>query len=313
MPSPPQLRLVVAMPIRDDAAAARIVVADLDRVAARLPHRLRVLLIDDGSEPSLASTLVPDPLAALERVEVLRLRRNLGHQRAIAVALAHIHEAIPCDAVLIMDGDGEDRPDDVPTLVDAFLGAGGSAVVFARRIRRADSLLTRTFYHVYRLVHWLLTGVAVRVGNFSIVPASRLPALTVASEIWNHYAAAVYRTRLPRASVPIARGRRVAGRSTMNFVALVTHGMSAISVFADIAGVRLLILTAAIAGVALAAIPIGWRVMGAMAATLLLVLLLQSLLTALALVFLMLGSRPQANVIPARDYRWFVEEVRQLR
>jgi hypothetical protein len=85
--------------------------------------------------------------------------------------------------------------------------------------------------------------------------------------------------------------------------------MSAISVFADIAAVRLLILTAVIAGVALAAIPIGWRVMGAMAATLLLLVLLQSLLAALALVFLMLGSRSQANVIPARDYRWFVEGV----
>jgi 2-polyprenyl-3-methyl-5-hydroxy-6-metoxy-1,4-benzoquinol methylase len=80
----------------------------------------------------------------------------------------------------------------------------------------------------------MLTGISVRVGNFSILPRSYLSTLIVLSELWNHYAAAVFRSRLKFEMIPIPRGRRIAGASRMNFVSLVTHGLSAASVFSDI-------------------------------------------------------------------------------
>src|SRR5204862_1949020 len=83
---------------------------------------------------------------------------------------------------------------------------------------------------------------------FSIVPASQLQRLVVVSELWNHYAAAVFKARIPRSSIPTQRGERLSGKSRMNFVALVVHGLSALSVHSEIIGVRLLVVALVVVG-----------------------------------------------------------------
>ena len=79
------------------------------------------------------------------------------------------------------------------------------------------------------------------MGNFSVIPRERLASLVVVSELWNHYAAAAMRSRQPFCTIPTRRAERLDGESKMNFVGLVVHGLSAISVYSDIVGVRLLI------------------------------------------------------------------------
>ena len=101
---------------------------------------------------------------------------------------------------------------------------GGTRVVFAERTKRSESFAFRFFYALYRWLHLLLTGVAVRVGNFSAMPYSLLRRLVAVSELWNHYAAAVFKSRLPYRLLPTQRANRLAGRPQMNFVALVIHG-----------------------------------------------------------------------------------------
>ena len=95
---------------------------------------------------------------------------------------------------------------------------------------------------MYRLIHFLLTGVQVQVGNFSVIPATVLRRLVAVSELWNHYAAAVYKAKLPMALIPAQRNCRLEGSSRMNLVALVVHGLSAMAVFGDRIGVRLLMV-----------------------------------------------------------------------
>jgi hypothetical protein len=180
-------------------------------------------------------------------------------------------------------------------------------------------MLFRFFYQMYRAVHWTLTGVSVRVGNFSVLPFQFLGTIAVLSELWNHYAAAIVRSKLPYGMIPIARGRRISGKSTMNFVAMVTHGLSAISVFGDVVGVRLII--AALVGSGLAGVGIvvvvairlftdlaipGWA--SYVAATLV-VIMIQLIVSAASFTFFILSSRANLGFIPIRDYSLFVEDV----
>lgn len=172
------------------------------------------------------------------------------------------------------------------------------------------------------MLHRALTGVPVRVGNFSVIPAPLLRRLVVVSELWNHYAAAVVRARLPRVLVPTRRARRLAGRSRMDFVGLVTHGLGAMSVFGDRVGVRLLIGAAlvllltlvgigAIVGIKFGtdlAIP-GWATT---AAGLLVAIFFQVFTLAVVFVFVVLGGRGGSGFLPARDYSWFVGGVRRV-
>ena len=93
----------------------------------------------------------------------------------------------------------------------------------------------RAFYLFYRLLHWLLTGRVVRVGNFSVLPASALSRLVVMSELWNHYAGAVFRSKLPYERIPTDRGVRLGGRSHMRLIDLVVHGISGIATLEKVA------------------------------------------------------------------------------
>jgi hypothetical protein len=216
-----------------------------------------------------------------------------------------------------MDGDGEDDPHDIPRLVERLGAEGGRKIVFAERKRRSEPLLFKLFYRLYRWAHFLLTGYRVRVGNFSAVPARSLARLVVISEMWNHYAAAVFNARIDYVTVPTARARRLGGASHMGFVSLVVHGLSALSVYGHIIGVRLLVVTFALmlaAGAGLAAIVASrltstsplpeWAPYGA---ALLLSVLLQAVSAAVVFVFLMLASRQGASMIPLRDHVHFVQ------
>jgi hypothetical protein len=315
----PPFTIAVLIPIYDDWAAVVLLLKRLDIVLGTAGLQTQVLLVDDGSNTPVPDELRGLSLDAIRRIEVMSLRRNLGHQRAIAIALAFMDEKVPVDAVVVMDGDGEDAPEDVPRLLAAAREGDGRRIVFAERRRRSESLVFRVLYHAYRWVHHGLTGIPVRVGNFSVIPKAQLQRLVAVSELWNHYAAAVFKARLPRTLVPTTRGQRLTGRSRMNFVALVGHGLSALSVHAELIGVRMLVLTvlltvvvcgllAAVLGLRMwtsLAIP-GWATT---AAGLLVVVLFQMLAFAIVFVFLVLHARSHPAFLPIRDYGYFVSGI----
>ena len=129
----PHSDLIVLMPVYNDWHAASLLLADLDRILDEARLSAHVVLVDDGS------TVLPTELEtmrvfrAIGRADILSLRRNLGHQRAIAIALAWLVENVPPASVVVMDGDGEDAPADVPRLLARSRETGGHAVVFAER------------------------------------------------------------------------------------------------------------------------------------------------------------------------------------
>ncbi len=314
--SSPQDRVVILIPVFNDWDAAELLLVDLDKTLATLPITPEILFIDDGS-----SAPVPEQfggnLQHIDKVNILALRRNLGHQRAIAVGLVFVYENVPCRAVVVMDGDGEDRPSDIAALLRDFEAHNRTSIIFAARAKRLERPVFRFLYHVYRGVHWLLTGDSVRVGNFSIVPFATLSKLVVTPEIWYHYAAAVIRSRLQFRTIPLARGKRLMGRSKMNFIALLLHGLSAFFVYGDIVGARLLVAIALllVSGVVLAAAGLAVQfTRGAtffIAGTLGIVLML-AILIALVLVFTVIGSRVNMGFLPLRDCPYFVHGVQRV-
>jgi glycosyltransferase involved in cell wall biosynthesis len=277
-----------------------------------------MLIVNDGSTntPAPVKPCPEHDFQAIDRVDILHMRRNLGHQRAIAVGLAYIEEKVPCRTVVLMDSDGEDDPRDIPHLLEKYRQEDGQKIIFAERAQRSESITFRVFYWLYRVVHVMLTGRSIRVGNFSVIPRACLSSLVAVSEIWNHYAAAVFTSRQPFDTVPTTRAKRLDGQSKMNFTNLVIHGLSAISVYSDIIGVRLLLaasLLIVLTFVGLAstvalllltdlAIP-GWATS---ASGMLLILLLQAIMFTCMFSFFILAGRSGSTFLPLRDYVYFV-------
>jgi glycosyltransferase involved in cell wall biosynthesis len=306
--------LTILIPIRDDWDSLAQLVASIDSAVATLDAQVRVVIVDDASEGS------PQPLAAcshLAGVDVLRLRGNVGHQRAISTGLAYCSTQLPESPILVMDGDGQDDPDDIPRLCAAFAAEGGDKVVFAERTRRVETSRFRFFYLLYRIAIWLLTGRRIRFGNFSVIPAARVKQLIVTTELPVHYAAAVVKSRIPHVLVPTERRPRISGASSMDFVALVVHGFNALSVFGEEVITRVLlaggtIMAACVAGAVTVtsvrlftdlAVP-GWATY---VLALLAVIFLQTVAICFVTSFVVLNLKRQAPMIPERDHALLVE------
>lgn len=292
---------------------------------------LLIQKINSDLDPSVlknSSLLIIDDCSSIDRTEpfvsfggtkiqVLRLYRNLGHQKAIAIGLSYVADHILCDNVIVMDADGEDAPGDINKLVERSRQIPGK-IIFAQRNKRTENFLFRFFYVIYKNVFKLLTGKVITFGNFSLVPQRRLQNLVRVSEIWNNYPGGIIKSRIPYDSILTDRAKRLAGESKMNFVSLVLHGLSAISVLVDTTAVRIMIFSMFMSGVALAFIGLiiflklignatpGWA--STLGSTLV-ILMLQSFLISLFLVFMVLQYRSQQHFIPAVHYRDFVDNV----
>jgi glycosyltransferase involved in cell wall biosynthesis len=316
-------KFLILIPTFNDWPSLALLTKGLDQTLHAHGIAADLLIVDDGSTLAPGASLENMALKSLARVEILRLRRNLGHQRAIAIGLAYVEAHCTSPAVVVMDADGEDDPADVPRLIAKCRDEAFEKIVFAERTKRSESVAFRVFYGLYKIVHLLLTGIRVRVGNFSVIPRARLQSLVVVSELWNHYAAAAFKSRQPLCLVATRRAARLYGQSRMNFVDLVAHGLSAMSVYGEIIGVRLLLMAclliaAAAAGAMITifvrlfttlAIP-GWATS---TLGILLVILTLGIMLAFLFSFIILSGRHGSSFLPCRDYAYFVQEVRCLR
>ena len=304
----------ILIPVHDDWESLAVLLERLDAQLVEAAELADVVVVDDASRRTAAEALRFDgPLRAIRSVRSVRLARNLGHQRAIAIGLCRMRELEVDVPIVIMDADGEDDPADVPILLRRYRAEEGRCIVFARRERRSEDLVFRILYAAYRTLHRVLTGRGIRVGNFSVIPPTSLTRLTVMSETWNHYAAAVMVSRWPHVEVPTERASRIAGHSRMNLVELVTHGLSAISVYGPTVGTRLLLGTAGLVVAALIAAAWsavrGWGLFFAGWAA---IIALSAVQTALLLTFFMLHGRSAAGFMPIRDHGVFVLDEEEI-
>jgi glycosyltransferase involved in cell wall biosynthesis len=200
---------------------------------------VRFVVIDDtaGQDPEAAA------LAELEDVTVLRPPFNLGHQRALVYAL---RKALPAvadeDAVVTLDADGEDRPEDLPRLLRAMEveGPEGRPVALALRTKRRESLSFKVFYRLFRLLFRSLTGTTVRSGNFVVLPGAIAKRALLHPTFDLSYSSAILALDLPIAYVPCERGERYEGRSKMTYGRLAMHGLRMLMPFTDRIAIRAL-------------------------------------------------------------------------
>lgn len=309
MPTQP---IIVVTPVYEDVAASSRLFKEL---AGTLHQDIFVVTVDDGSvkQPLEIDSLQQANIAGV----ILRLRRNVGHQRAIAIGLAYVSEIIrPEQHVVVMDADGEDLPATVPTLLDQ-LQADNVDVVVAQRKSRVETFRFRAFYAIYKRFFRLVTGRAISFGNFMALKAHAVKRLVVMQELSIHVAGAVLASRLRIGLCPLDRGQRYAGQSKMNFVGLALHGFKGLMIFAEDVLVRVGIACFGVAILSVVGIVavivlkiVGFSTPGwfSVALGILVLLLLQT--GTLALMTLMLtGVVRGGTVTTTIVYRDFIEQV----
>lgn len=304
--------IIVVTPVYEDVEASSRLFKELFQEFGK---KVFVVAVDDGSVKQ------PLEITSLEQAGVqgvvLKLRRNVGHQRAIAIGLGYASEHMQKEQqVVVMDSDGEDLPSTIHSLL-INLQSDQVDVVVAQRKSRVETLRFKAFYQIYKRFFSLMTGRAISFGNFMAMKSHAVHRLVVMQELSIHVAGAVLASKLRAATCSLDRGPRYAGQSKMNFVGLVLHGFKGLMVFAEDVLVRVGIACAVIAGFAVAgsAAAIALKLLGystpgwfSVALGILLLLFLQT--GALALMTLMLtGVVRGGTVTTAIAYHDFVEQV----
>ena len=304
-------RFAVVMPIYEDQEASTRLFREL---SAEYGDRVYVVAVDDGSvnQPVHVEALKTNALNGV----VIQLKRNVGHQRAIAIGINYVADHFPdMPCTVVMDSDGEDTPQSIRELV-APMQSPKVDVVVAQRKSRIETLRFKTFYLIYKLLFQFLTGRKISFGNFMALKPSALKRLAAMQELWMHVASCVLTSKLRVQTLPVDRGPRYAGKSKMNFVGLALHGFRALMVFAEDVLVRVGIICALVAVITVIAscVAIGLKLAGfatpgwfSVALGILLLVFLQT--GALTLMTLMLTGVVRAGAPNQVDYNAYVERV----
>lgn len=306
-------RVVIVMPVYDDWLSLAKLVENLNALlgsAGHITERFDFCLLAVDDAPHRLQAAPNLPISGNVVVQKLSLQRNMGHQRAIAIGLAHALVHLSAQYMIVMDADGEDNPSDIPRLIDACSSAQDTFVVFAERTKRGESLSFRGGYLIYRWLHHILTGHRIRFGNYSIIPAKLAAMVVKSSYVWSHYAAAIVKLKLPYRLIPTQRGRRYFGHSSMSFSSLIAHGLTSMVLFYETVSVRLTMAFAlfSLTGLSLTA----WQLANGFSLLLLLGAIASLWVTGMILVlfqfFILLQSKTQVEIMPAKDAATFCQD-----
>ncbi|MEM8701428.1 MAG: glycosyltransferase [Pseudomonadota bacterium] len=309
---PTDARIIIVTPVYEDYQASSRLFQELQ---AELGNSVYIVAVDDGSVKQPLDTSGMDLASA--RGTVLKLRRNVGHQKAIAIGLGYVSTHIGDNQlVVVMDSDGEDLPSSIPKLLSE-LQSDDVDVVVARRKSRFETMRFKTFYKVYKRLFRIITGRTISFGNFMAMKPTGAKRLAAMPELSIHVASAVLASKLRIATCPQDRGPRYAGQSKMNFVSLALHGFKGMMVFAEDVLVRVGIASAIVAALcvvfgstAVILKTIGYSTPG-WASVVLGIMILMFLQTGvLALMTLMLTGVVRSGTVTSElDYQDFIDEI----
>lgn len=217
---------IIILPTFEDSESTKKTIQDL----INLQEDYRFVIVEDGS---IKNSISLESLEILNAdIDLVVLHRNYGNQRAIALGLQHVYTNYPNTTVVLMDSDGEDKPEFVPVLFQR-LEEGQVDVVVASRTTRESGAVFKVLYFFYKIIFRITTGKKMNFGNFSALKPGAINHLIHKPEIWVHIGSSILSSNLRINNIPLPRGKRHFGKSRTNTNSLIQHGIRSINVFAD--------------------------------------------------------------------------------
>ena len=221
-------KYIILIPLYNDWKSVSKLLNEIDLQINSWDAEVSVIIVNDASTEERSG--LNSNYKKIKLVKILNMKENRVHQRCIAAGLKYICEKEDFDRVIIMDADGEDRPEEVN---DFFKKAqeNSSMTITGNRYKRSEGFVFRVLYEIHKLLTLIFAGKLIKFGNFSCLPKDHVKQLIQKPYLWNSYSSSVVRTIYDRTFIPSIRGLRYVLPSQMNFTALVFHSLAIISVF----------------------------------------------------------------------------------
>lgn len=205
--------LSVVVPIYNDREVITELLRRLTTVVEELVQNYEIILVDDGSRDD-SWTVMNEERKRYAHVRIARLSRNFGQQNAIAAGLSLTTKEL----IVLMDSDLQDRPEDIPVLIDALLADKEATMAIAQWEERKDSrfkiAVSRLFQHVSNRITDIHT--MPRLGIFRVMKKSVVDELRNFPERTATAVSLLYFIGHKYVAVPLKRDARFAGKSGYN-------------------------------------------------------------------------------------------------
>jgi glycosyltransferase involved in cell wall biosynthesis len=221
-------QIKILIPVYNDWQSVFELLKNINSEVSKLEGEFSVIIVNDGSTESRPEFL--SDLSNLKSIQVINMKENKGHARCNAVGLKNINEKEEFDYVIPMDGDGEDRPEELSLLIEKIKDYP-DAVVTANRVKRSEGFIFKFCYETHKYLTLVFTGQTIKYGNFTCLPKPAVDKMVNESATWSSFSGSLAKVAKDRKSIPSIRGKRYFGLSKMSFFNLLKHSLSIIAVF----------------------------------------------------------------------------------
>ena len=221
-------KIIILIPVYNDWESLNKLLFEInENINLYKDIKFECLIVND------ASTTQPPKLSKpsnFEAVELLNMRENRGHARCNAFGIRYIFKNKKFDNLILMDGDGEDRPVEIKSLVDKINENPNFSVV-AKRIKRSEGIYFKFLYQLHKFITLIFTGQNINFGNYSILTKADVEKIHTKASLWSSFSGSVKKNIKPLNEINSIRGLRYFGPSQMSIFKLVIHSLSIIAVF----------------------------------------------------------------------------------
>ena len=233
-------KFIILTPLFNDWKSFSQVLNEIDSQTSNWNCEVSVIIVNDSStekRPNLEYNF-----KKIKLVKVLNMKVNRGHQRSIAAGLKYICNNEIFERVVVMDSDGEDRPEELNSFLNQ-INKNPEMTITAYRYKRSESFYFKFFYEIHKILTLIFAGRLIKFGNFTCLYKDHVTQLIKKPHLWNSYSASVVKTINQRTFISSVRGVRLFGSSKMNFFGLMFHSFSIISVFKNTVIIRSIIFS----------------------------------------------------------------------
>ena len=220
-------KFIILIPLYNDWKSVSKLLDKISSLTENRDAELSVVIVNDASTESRSG--LASNFKKIKSIKILNMKKNTMHQRCIAAGLKYICENENFDHVIIMDADGEDRPEEINDFLDR-VQENPKMTITGNRFKRSEGIIFRILYEIHKLLTLVFTGKLIKFGNFSCLPKNHVKQLVQKPYLWNSYSSSVVRAIKERTFIPSIRGVRYVQPSKMNFLGLVFHSLAIISV-----------------------------------------------------------------------------------
>ena len=222
------MKIKILIPVYNDWHSVFKLLDEINLNLANLDHEISVIIINDASNHDRIEE--EKNFENLNSVKILNMKINQGHSRCIATGLKYIFEKEDFDYVIPMDGDGEDRPEEIKNFIQLAEKSDDKTIV-GERTKRSESLFFKICYQLHKLLTLGFTGHLINFGNFTCLSKSTIEKMLNEKATWNSFSGSLKKLEKDLLPIPSVRGIRYFGPSKMSFFNLLKHSLSIISVF----------------------------------------------------------------------------------